>query len=163
GRQVSYLSPPAGRGRQSAMRRDAQSPVAFAYASLFGLIGWAVLLLALFWPHAAGAPTAVAPPAALFGVFVVVIVLARLMAFGVTFILLHYLLQAARLWLRGLAVGPLLREWIRPGIVGELALLPLAVILIDVYQPTDPTPFLLLSVTYLIINLVVKLLSDTSA
>jgi diguanylate cyclase (GGDEF)-like protein len=251
------------------MRRDAQSPVAFAYASLFGLIGWAVLLLALFWPVPPGTPAAVTPPAALFGVFVVVIVLARLMAFGlygqsvvsldgafyvagtvclgldisawlvaislsldaaaravrdavrgrhdprgwvgsagyalyvgglsgallllcgrlyavdrpigvagiltseprrftvfffgVTFILLHYLLQAVRLWLRGLAVGPLLREWIRPGIVGELALLPLAVILIDVYQPTDPTPFLLLAVTYLIINLVVKLLSDTSA
>src|SRR5688572_27732592 len=69
------------RRRIGQMRRDANSPVGTTYTYLFGLLGWAVLLLATLIPGVlADAP--VAPDRTLFVVFLAVVVAARLMAFG---------------------------------------------------------------------------------
>src|SRR5262249_4435396 len=83
--------------------------------------------------------------------------------FGVLFILLHYLIQSAQLRLQGYRLRTLITQMALPGTVAEATLLPLAVVIVLIYNPNDLLAFILLGTTYLLINFVFSRLSDTGA
>ncbi|RMG20330.1 MAG: sensor domain-containing diguanylate cyclase [Deltaproteobacteria bacterium] len=75
----------------------------------------------------------------------------------------HYGLLGLELWLDGERLGVLLRRALAPAFLAEMLLLPLAMVVVLVYDPDDPFLFLLLGVTFVLINLAVKLLADATA
>jgi diguanylate cyclase (GGDEF)-like protein len=83
--------------------------------------------------------------------------------FGIVFILLHYLIQSAQLRLQGYSLRVLIAQMALPGTVAEATLLPLAVVIVLIYNPNDLLAFILLGTTYLLINFVFSRLSDTGA
>src|SRR5215831_8059439 len=80
---------------------------------------------------------------------------------GLVFLALHYLIQCLRLRLQGFPARRLLSELALPGITAEATLLPLAVVIVLIYNPNDLLAFILLGTTYLLINFVFSRLSDT--
>lgn len=84
----------------------------------------------------------------------VVPVLARVLAIDATLLLSHYAIQGVRGRLLGRPWRTFLVELALPGIAAEASLLPIAVVLVLIYDPAEPIAFLLLSFTYLLINLV---------
>src|SRR6185295_17425688 len=73
----------------------------------------------------------------------------------------HYAVQGLRLRLLGGSWKTYLFDLAIPGIGAEASLLPLGVVLVQLYDPDQPLGFLLLSMTYLLINLVFSRLSRT--
>ncbi|HEY0189576.1 MAG TPA: sensor domain-containing diguanylate cyclase, partial [Kofleriaceae bacterium] len=73
----------------------------------------------------------------------------------------HYALQGVRHWLAGGRWRAYLDEVARPGIASEVSLMPIGVVLVLLYDPERPLGFILLSLTYLLINLVFSRLSRT--
>jgi diguanylate cyclase (GGDEF)-like protein len=73
----------------------------------------------------------------------------------------HYALQGVRLRILGRGWRVYLDELALPGIVAEASLMPIGVVLVLLYDPDQPLGFLLLSLTYLLINLVFSRLSRT--
>jgi diguanylate cyclase (GGDEF)-like protein len=73
----------------------------------------------------------------------------------------HYALQGVRLRLFGRPWRGYLDDLALPGIVAEASLMPIGVVLVLLYDPDQPLGFVLLSLTYLLINLVFSRLSRT--
>ena len=73
----------------------------------------------------------------------------------------HYAVQGVRLRLLGRRWRTYLHDLAVPGIVAEASLMPIGVVLVLLYDPDQPLGFLLLSLTYLLINLVFSRLSRT--
>jgi len=93
----------------------------------------------------------------------VVAVSVHVVAIASSFLAAHYVIQGVRLRLLGRAWGAYWRELALPGIVAEASLMPIGVVLVLLYDPTQPLGFLLLSLTYLLINYVFARLSRASA
>lgn len=89
-------------------------------------------------------------------------VLGRVLVVGVLFLLGHYLLQGLRWRLSGESLKHYLVKMAVPGIVVESAVLPLAAILVFLYEPERPLKFALLGTTYLVINYAFNRISNTS-
>jgi diguanylate cyclase (GGDEF)-like protein len=88
-------------------------------------------------------------------------VAARVIAIATLFLVSHYALQGVRLRLLGRSWRAYLTELAWPGITAEASLMPIGVVLVLLYDPDQPLGFLLLSLTYLLINLVFSRLSRT--
>lgn len=73
----------------------------------------------------------------------------------------HYAIQGVRLRLLGRSWRSYLQEQALPGIAAEVSLMPIGVVLVLLYDPAHPLGFLLLSLTYLLINYVFSRLSRT--
>ena len=78
-------------------------------------------------------------------------------------LLTHYAVQGARQRLLGGQWRTYLRSQALPGILSEASLMPIGVVLVLLYDPDQPLGFILLSLTYLLINFVFARLSRTSA
>ena len=91
-----------------------------------------------------------------------VVVLAKVLGIGGTLLLAHYAIQGLRMRLLGRPVREYLRTMALRGAVAEATLLPLAAVLVFIYKPEQPLAFVLLGATYILINFIVKRLSNTS-
>jgi diguanylate cyclase (GGDEF)-like protein len=85
----------------------------------------------------------------------------RVVAIATLFLALHYTVQGVRLRLLGRPWGAYFKELALPGVIAEASLMPIGVVLVLLYDPDQPLGFLLLSMTYLLINLVFSRLSRT--
>jgi len=91
-----------------------------------------------------------------------VVVLAKVFGVGATLLIAHYAIQGARMRLLGQRVGDYMRNVALPAGVAEASLLPLAAVVVFIYDPERPLGFVLLGATYILINFIVKRLSSTS-
>jgi diguanylate cyclase (GGDEF)-like protein len=91
----------------------------------------------------------------------VVTVALRVVAIDSLLLVSHYALQGVRLRLLGGGWRAYLAELAVPGMVAEISLMPIGVVLVLLYDPDQPLGFVLLSLTYLLINLVFSRLSRT--
>jgi len=80
------------------------------------------------------------------------VVLTRLLVAGGVLVAAHYGLQAVRVLLSGGSVLGYIRRVAIPGAIAESSLTPLAAIIVYVYDPEEPLRFVLLGVTYVVIN-----------
>jgi diguanylate cyclase (GGDEF)-like protein len=85
----------------------------------------------------------------------------RVVGIGAALLASHYAIQGARLRLLGRSWRAYLAEQALPGIAAEASLLPISIVLVLLYDPRRPLPFVLLSLTYLLIDLVFSRLSRT--
>jgi len=85
----------------------------------------------------------------------------RVVAMATLLLVCHYTIQGVRLRLLGRSWRTYLYELAVPGIVAEASLMPIGVVLVLLYDPDQPLGFLLLSLTYLLINFVFSRLSRT--
>ena len=90
-----------------------------------------------------------------------VAVFLRVIAVDSSLLVSHYALQGVRLRLLGRSWRGFLDDVALPGIIAEASLMPIGVVLVLLYDPEQPLGFLLLSLTYLLINLVFSRLSRT--
>jgi diguanylate cyclase (GGDEF)-like protein len=86
----------------------------------------------------------------------------RVVAIASTLLAAHYAIQGVRLRLLGESWTNYLRKLALPGIVAEASLMPIGVVLVLLYDPDQPLGFVLLSLTYLLINFVFARLSRAS-
>ncbi len=89
-------------------------------------------------------------------------VLATVLGTGVVFLLAHYTIQGLRLGSLGESPRTYLRRMALPALLAEAALLPLAVIVVYLYDPDRPVKFMLVGASYLFGNYVFHRLSKTS-
>jgi len=87
----------------------------------------------------------------------------RVLAIGGGLLIVHNAVQGVRLALGGRGVGAYLRHQALPGMLAELALLPLAAVVVVLFHGHRLLGFALLAATYLLINLVFNRLSRTQA
>jgi diguanylate cyclase (GGDEF)-like protein len=73
----------------------------------------------------------------------------------------HYTLQGIRHVLLGRPLRQYIEELALPGVVAEASLMPIGVVLVLLYDPQQPLGFILLSLTYLLINYMFARLSRT--
>jgi diguanylate cyclase (GGDEF)-like protein len=85
----------------------------------------------------------------------------RVVGTGGLLLVTHYAVQGARLRVLGRSWRTYLTELALPGIVAEASLMPIGVVLVLLYDPDQPLGFLLLSLTYLLINFVFSRLQRT--
>jgi len=85
----------------------------------------------------------------------------RVVAIASLLLVTHYAIQGVRSRLLGRSWRAYLTELAAPGIIAEASLMPIGVVLVLLYDPDQPLGFLLLSLTYLLINLVFSRLSRT--
>jgi len=85
----------------------------------------------------------------------------RVVAIAMLLLVTHYALQGVRLRMLGRSWRAYLTELALPGVIAEASLMPIGVVLVLLYDPDQPLGFLLLSLTYLLINLVFSRLSRT--
>jgi diguanylate cyclase (GGDEF)-like protein len=78
----------------------------------------------------------------------------RVVAIAGSLLALHYAIQGVRLRLLGHSWRSYLAQLALPGIAAEASLMPIGVVLVLLYDPDQPIGFLLLSLTYLLINFV---------
>ncbi|MGE3763516.1 MAG: GGDEF domain-containing protein [Kofleriaceae bacterium] len=83
----------------------------------------------------------------------------RVVAVAALLLVTHYAVQGVRLRLLGRSWRTYVQELALPGILAEASLMPIGVVLVLLYDPDQPLGFLLLSLTYLLINLVFSRLS----
>lgn len=83
----------------------------------------------------------------------------RVVAIATALLVTHYAVQGVRLRLLGRSWRTYLQDLALPGILAEASLMPIGVVLVLLYDPDQPLGFLLLSLTYLLINLVFSRLS----
>lgn len=83
----------------------------------------------------------------------------RVVAIATALLVTHYAIQGVRLRLLGRSWRTFLHDLALPGILAEASLMPIGVVLVLLYDPDQPLGFLLLSLTYLLINLVFSRLS----
>lgn len=88
-----------------------------------------------------------------------IVVTLRVVGIASTLLVAHYALQGLRLRLLGHGWNEYLRQLAVPGIVSEASLMPIGAVLVLLYDPNDPLGFVLLSLTYLLINFVFARLS----
>jgi diguanylate cyclase (GGDEF)-like protein len=77
------------------------------------------------------------------------------------FLAIHYAVQGIRLRFLDRPWGTYIKELALPGVGAEASLMPIGVVMVLLYDPEEPLGFLLLSMTYLLINLVFSRLSRT--
>jgi diguanylate cyclase (GGDEF)-like protein len=85
----------------------------------------------------------------------------RVVGIGVLLLLSHYAIQGVRLSLLGRRWRSYLQEQAVPGILAEASLMPIGIVLVLLYDPAHPLGFLLLALTYLLLDLVFSRLSRT--
>ncbi len=85
----------------------------------------------------------------------------RVVGIGALLLASHYAIQGVRLSLLGRDLRAYLRGQAGPGILAEASLLPLGIVLVLLYDPARPLGFVLLALTYLLIDLVFSRLSRT--
>ncbi len=85
----------------------------------------------------------------------------RVVSIATLLLITHYALQGVRIRLLGRSWRAYLQDLAVPGILAEASLMPIGVVLVLLYDPDQPLGFLLLSLTYLLINLVFSRLSRT--
>jgi len=90
-------------------------------------------------------------------------VLIKVSSIAATLLATHYALQGVRARLLGKSWRRYVRELALPGIAAEASLMPIGVVLVLLYDPENPLGFLLLSMTYLLINLVFTRLARARA
>ncbi len=83
----------------------------------------------------------------------------RVVAIAMMLLITHYTLQGVRLRMLGRSWRTYLTDLALPGIIAEASLMPIGVVLVLLYDPDQPLGFMLLSLTYLLINLVFSRLS----
>src|SRR5204862_7900631 len=83
----------------------------------------------------------------------------RVVAIASALLVSHYTIQGIRLRLLGHSARDYLRQLALPGIAAEASLMPIGVVLVLLYDPEQPLGFVLLSLTYLLINFVFARLS----
>ncbi len=88
-----------------------------------------------------------------------IVITLRVVAIASTLLVAHYAIQGMRLRLLGHSWGDYLRRLALPGIGAEASLMPIGVVLVLLYDPEQPLGFVLLSMTYLLINFVFARLS----
>lgn len=86
----------------------------------------------------------------------------RVVAVAGSLLISHYAIQGLRLRLLGQSWNTYLRTLAVPGIIAEASLMPIGVVLVLLYDPDQPLGFVLLSLTYLLINFVFARLSRAS-
>jgi diguanylate cyclase (GGDEF)-like protein len=89
-------------------------------------------------------------------------VLWRVVAVAGSLLISHYAIQGLRLRMLGQSWSTYLRTLAVPGIIAETSLMPIGVVLVLLYDPAAPLGFVLLSLTYLLINFVFARLSRAS-
>ncbi len=89
----------------------------------------------------------------------VIAIAIRVVAVAALLLVTHYALQGVRVRLLGRSWRMYVQELALPGILAEASLMPIGVVLVLLYDPGQPLGFLLLSLTYLLINLVFSRLS----
>jgi len=137
-----------------AERRGASTddgPTRFAYVLYFGGMTGALV---------AGVAWLVGTPPASGGELTTCL---RVFAIGVVVLLVHNAVQGARLALAGRPLATYLREQAVPGMIAEASLLPLAAVVVLLYQSDRMLGFGLLAATYLLVNLVYNRLSRATA
>ena len=123
-----------------------------AYVVYFGGMSGALLML---WSWVFGADAKV-------GSYTDTVEVAlRVVGIASALLVTHYAIQGARLVLLGRAWREYLMTQALPGIAAEASLMPIGVVLVLLYDPDQPLGFLLLSLTYLLINFVFSRLSAT--
>jgi diguanylate cyclase (GGDEF)-like protein len=85
----------------------------------------------------------------------------RVVAVASLLLVTHYAIQGVRARLLGGSWRAYFRDLAVPGILSETTLMPIGVVLVLLYDPDQPLGFVLLSLTYLLINLVFSRLSRT--
>jgi diguanylate cyclase (GGDEF)-like protein len=85
----------------------------------------------------------------------------RVVAIGSTLLVCHYTLQGIRQRLLGCGWRAYIDRLALPAIGAEATLMPIGVVLVLLYDPAQPLGFVLLSLTYLLLNLVFARLSRT--
>ena len=132
----------------------ARWPEALSFIVYFGGMSGALLTLSAWWfevdslyPRGAGELE----------------VLGVVMGAGAVFLVAHYALQGARLFYLGHSLGEYLTRLALPALLAEAALLPLAAIIVFLYDPARPLKFVLLGATYLLINYAFHRVSSTSS
>jgi len=85
----------------------------------------------------------------------------RVVSIATLLLVTHYAVQGVRIRLLGRSWRTYLQDLALPGILAEASLMPIGVVLVLLYDPDQPLGFLLLSLTYLLINLVFSRLSRT--
>lgn len=83
----------------------------------------------------------------------------RVIGIGAVLLVSHYALQGVRLRLLGRSWRSYLHGQAFPGILAEASLMPIGIVLVLLYDPAHPFGFVLLSLTYLLIDLVFSRLS----
>ncbi|HEY5950489.1 MAG TPA: sensor domain-containing diguanylate cyclase [Kofleriaceae bacterium] len=86
-------------------------------------------------------------------------VMLSVVAIASSLLLSHYAVQGLRLRLLGHKWSEYLRQLALPGIIAEASLMPIGAVLVLLYDPDRPLGFVLLSLTYLLINFVFARLS----
>jgi diguanylate cyclase (GGDEF)-like protein len=89
----------------------------------------------------------------------VIEVASRVVAIAATLLVAHYTIQGLRQRLLGQSWRAYMTQLAIPGIAAETSLMPIGVVLVLLYDPDQPLGFLLLSLTYLLINFVFSRLS----
>ncbi|HVV82268.1 MAG TPA: sensor domain-containing diguanylate cyclase [Kofleriaceae bacterium] len=87
----------------------------------------------------------------------------RVVAIGVALLVVHNLLQGARLALGGRPLRRFVREQAAPGILAELSLLPVAAVAAQLFADGRLLGFTLLAATHLLLNLIFNRLARASA
>ena len=87
-------------------------------------------------------------------------VLGTVLGMGLLFLLAHYTLQGVRTAWLGARPRTYLRRMI-PALLAEAALLPLAAIVVFLYDPDRPVKFMLVGSTYLVVNYAFHRLAST--
>ena len=86
----------------------------------------------------------------------------HVIAIAGVFLVSHYAIQGLRHRLLGHSLRGYLQELALPGLTAEASLMPIGVVLVLLYDPEQTLGFVLLSITYLLINFVFARLSRTS-
>ena len=87
----------------------------------------------------------------------------RVVAIGALVLIVHNLLQGARLMLGGRSLRDFVRHQAAPGILAELSLLPVAAVATQLFVDDRLLGFTLLAATHLLLNLVFNRLAQASA
>ena len=83
----------------------------------------------------------------------------RVVAIATALLVIHYSIQGVRQRLLGHTWRDYVRQLALPALAAEASLMPIGVVLVLLYDPEQPLGFLLLSLTYLLINYVFSRLS----
>jgi diguanylate cyclase (GGDEF)-like protein len=140
---------------QARSRRRPDWIESLTYVVYFGGMSGALLMLSA-WLFAVDS-VALGPEMGRLEIF------GRVLGVGLTLLLAHYSVQAARLKLLGRSFASFFRRTTLPGMVAEASLLPLAAVVVYVYHPDEPLGLALLGATYLVLNFAFSRLTRTSA
>jgi diguanylate cyclase (GGDEF)-like protein len=91
------------------------------------------------------------------------VVLGTVLGIGAVFLFAHYSIQGARLAWLGQSLATYVRRMALPALTAEATLLPLAAIIVFLWDPARPLKFVLLAATYLVMNYAFQRLGQTGA